>query len=85
MTTTTGTELRDGTWTVPTDTRATFSVWRTQGDTVRFAYGADAPHTPVQRTAQDVPWADGWFFTRFRPVATTGTWLGRDPLAAARA
>lgn len=65
------------------NTRATFSLWRTQGDTVRFAYGPDKPHTPVQRTALDVPWGRDWFFARFRPVASTGTWQGRDPLAAA--
>lgn len=66
-------------------TRATFSLWRSQGATVRFAYGRDQPHTPVQRTAQQVPWGRHWFFTRFRPVGSTGTWDGRDLLADARA
>jgi hypothetical protein len=63
-------------------TRATFSLWESQGDVVRFAYGHDAIHTPIQRTALDAPWARDWFFARFRPVASSRTWGGRDPLAA---
>ncbi len=66
------------------NTRATFSLWRTKGDTMRFAYGHDGPHKPVQRAAQDVPWGDDWFFARFRPVWSAGTWEGRDPLASLR-
>lgn len=62
--------------------RATFSLWRTQGDMVRFSYGADTLHKPVQRRALDVPWGHDWFFARFRPVASRGTWDGEDPLAA---
>ena len=60
--------------------RATFSVWRSKGEMVRFAYGP-RPHNPIQRRSLDVPWGYDWFFARFRPVAATGTWGGRDPLA----
>jgi hypothetical protein len=59
------------------NTRATFSLWRTQRDAVRFAYGPDGRHAPVQRLAQDVPWGVDWFFARFRPVVATGTWHGQ--------
>jgi len=63
------------------NTPATFSVWRSQGDVVRYAYGPGA-HKPIQRRALDTPWGDDYFFARFRPVASHGTWNGRDPLAA---
>ncbi len=64
-------------------TRATFSVWRTQGDAVRFAYDPAGRHGPVQRASLAAPWMNALFFARFRPVASTGSWLGRDPLAVA--
>jgi hypothetical protein len=60
--------------------RCTFSLWRSQGDVVRFAYGPGG-HNPVQRRSLDVPWGHEFFFARFRPVASSGTWMGRDPLA----
>lgn len=62
-------------------TRATFSMWRTQGDAVRFAYDPAGRHGPVQRESLAAPWMGSLFFARFRPVATRGQWLGRDPLA----
>lgn len=62
-------------------TRATFSVWRTQGDAVRFAYDPSSVHGPIQRTSLAVPWSSTLFFARFRPVASAGSWLGQDPLA----
>jgi hypothetical protein len=65
--------------------RSTFSLWRTQGDMVRFSYGPQALHKPVQRRALAAPWAHHWFFARFRPLASTGTWGGVDPLAGLRA
>lgn len=61
-------------------TRMTFSLWRSQGEMVRFAYGPDAIHNPVQRRALDVPWARDWFFARFRIREAAGTWHVRDPL-----
>ena len=60
--------------------RATFSLWRSKGEVVRFAYGKAAVHAPVQRRSLDVPWGRDWFFARFRPVASSGTWDGLDPL-----
>lgn len=63
--------------------RCTFSLWRSKGEVVRFAYG-EGIHNPIQRRALDVPWGDDFFFARFRPVASRGTWAGRDPLAELR-
>ena len=63
--------------------RCTFSLWRSQEDVVRFAYGKGI-HDPVQRRSLDVPWGVNYFFARFRPVASSGTWGGRDPLAELR-
>jgi hypothetical protein len=60
--------------------RATFSVWRSLEEVRRFAYG-DGVHRPVQRRSREVPWTDENFFVRFRPVASSGTYDRRDPLA----
>ena len=62
--------------------RSTFSLWRSQGDAVRFAYG-EGEHGPIQRQAQEADWGRDYFFARFRPVSSSGTWDGRDPLAVA--
>ena len=64
--------------------RCTFSLWRSKGEMVRFAYGAGL-HNPVQRKSLDVPWGENYFFARFRPVKSENTWRGRDPLAEAKA
>lgn len=63
--------------------RCTFSLWRSQDDVVRFAYGRGV-HDPIQRRSLDVPWGGDWLFARFRPVASSGTWEERDPLAELR-
>lgn len=65
-------------------TASTFTVWRSQADAVRFAYGS-GDHKPVIRPSRDTPWADDYFFARFRPLASKGTWKGRDPVADALA
>jgi hypothetical protein len=51
---------------------------------VRFSYG-EGVHNPLQRRALDVPWGENFFFARFRPVRSEGTWGGRDPVAEATA
>ena len=61
-------------------TRATFSIWRSKGDVVRFAYGAGGVHDPIQRRSLETGWGGDYFFGRFRPVASSGTWDGSDPL-----
>lgn len=61
---------------------STFSLWRSQGGVVRYAYGP-GDHKPIQRRSLDVPWGGDYFFARFRPLATSGRWDGADPLAQA--
>ena len=64
--------------------RATFSIWRSKGDVVRFAYEPGGVHDPIQRRSLEAGWGGDYFFARFRPVASTGTWGGCDPLAGLR-
>jgi hypothetical protein len=61
--------------------RATFSIWRSKGDVMRFAYDTQGIHDPIQRRSLANGWGGDYFFARFRPVASSGTWGGRDPLA----
>ena len=63
--------------------RSTFSLWRSQEDVVRFAYGGGV-HDPLRRRSRTVPWFSDYFFARFRPIASSGSWDGRDPLAELR-
>lgn len=60
--------------------RATLSLWRTERDAIEFAYRS-APHAAVQKLARRTPWADDFFFARFRVLGYSGTWGGRDLLA----
>ena len=64
--------------------RTTLSLWRSKGDAVRFAYG-EGHHNPTQRHSLGVPWGKDYFFARFRPLTSSGTLEGRDPLAELRA
>ncbi len=63
-------------------TRATFSLWRARQPMTDFSYRAD-PHNAIRRRSLDVGWGGQFFFARFRPTASSGTWAGRDPLAEA--
>jgi hypothetical protein len=63
---------------------STLSLWRSHEDAKRYAYQA-GDHQPVIRPSIDKPWTKDRFFARFRPLASSGSWNGRDPVAEALA
>ncbi len=58
-------------------TMTSFSVWRSTDAMNRFAHGSGTTH---RRVMEATPRFDNHFFARFRPVASSGAWDGRDPL-----
>jgi hypothetical protein len=63
---------------------STFSLWRSAADARRYAYEA-GDHQPVIRPSIETPWTKDRFFARLRPLTSSGSWNGRDPVADALA
>lgn len=59
---------------------STFSLWRSAAEMREFATGA--AHDAAVRGHQAKPFHHSSAFIRLRPYASSGSWGGRDPLAA---
>ena len=65
----------------PIGSLATFSLWESRAAARAFAYAMPEHREVIERTrAED--WYAEEMFARFEPYGSTGTWDGRDPLAA---
>ncbi|MCJ8163538.1 DUF3291 domain-containing protein [Pontibacter sp. E15-1] len=62
--------------------QATFSVWESVEAMKRFAY-QNPQHQEVMRRTRAENWYSEELFARFKPIASAGTWNGKDPLAGA--
>ncbi len=59
--------------------QATFSIWRSETDMKNFAYKSKI-HAEVIKLTRAENWYREELFARFVPIASEGTWNGRNPL-----
>lgn len=62
---------------------STFSVWRSAAEMRDYSYRAAGAHRAAVAADKARPFHFSSAFIRFRPLASSGSWNGRDPLAAA--
>ena len=61
---------------------STFSIWRSAAAMREYAFGSAGSHQAAVRADRARPFHHESAFVRFRPLASHGSWDGRDPLAA---
>lgn len=61
---------------------STFSIWRSAAAMREYAFGRAGSHQAAVRADRARPFHHESAFVRFRPLASQGSWDGRDPLAA---
>jgi hypothetical protein len=61
---------------------STFSIWRSAAAMREYAFGKAGSHQAAVRADRARPFHHESAFVRFRPLASHGSWDGRDPLAA---
>lgn len=60
---------------------STFSIWRSYAAMREYAYRAAGGHQAAVSADRGHPFHHASAFVRFRPLASSGSWEGRDPLA----
>lgn len=60
---------------------ATFSLWRSAAEMRGYAQRPGGAHPAATRAHAEKPFHHQSAFVRFRPIASSGSWDGRDPLA----
>jgi hypothetical protein len=64
--------------------QATFSVWNSVESLDAFAYGEQDKHHEAIETTRRKKGFKEELYARFQPIATRGTWFGKDPIGEAR-